>query len=168
MPLRLLRRPALHAAAALILLLGAFAAQANPLQTDNERKFMVRSEQSAEDSLFALEQAVIGKGLKIAYHSHFGDMLARTREDVGSDKVLFTKADLLVFCSATLTRKMIEAEITDISFCPYTIFVFERPEEPGASYVGFRRLSGPEDGPDSPKGIIDAMLTEIAQEAAGL
>lgn len=161
------RSLALTAAALLALFSAVAPATAEPLVPGDQQTVLIRADQSAEDTLFSLEQAIIGAGLAIDYHSHIGDMLERTRADVGSDKVLFTKADILVFCSAALSRRMMEADITAIAQCPYSIFVFERPEEPGASYVGFRRVSGPDDAADSPRGEIDALLKELAEEAAG-
>lgn len=146
----------------------AFSATAAPLESTDDRVVLMRVDQPAEDTLFDLEQAIVGQGLVIDYHSHVGDMLARTREDVGSDRILFTKADIFVFCSAALSREMMEADLTTVALCPYSMFVIETPEEAGASYVGYRRLARSDTPADSPLAKIDALLDGIAKEAAGL
>ena len=61
---------------------------------------------SFDDATFAVESAIVGQGLVIDYVSHVGEMLNRTGADVGSDKAIFTAADIFVFCSAVVSREM--------------------------------------------------------------
>jgi uncharacterized protein (DUF302 family) len=113
---------------------------------------------SFEDATFAVENAIIGRGLVIDYVSHVGDMLARTAADVGSDVELFEAADVFLFCSATASRRAMEADLANIAYCPYGIFVADSGEE---VTIGFRNL---------PQGAMDEvqfLLDEIAKEAAG-
>ncbi|OWU71908.1 hypothetical protein ATO2_00825 [Roseovarius sp. 22II1-1F6A] len=111
---------------------------------------------SFEDAAFALENAILGKGLVVDSISHVGDMLARTREDVGSDVEIYDNADMYLFCSAVLSRKMMEADPLNLAHCPYGIFVMERE---GAVQIGFR------DYPEGPMQEVQSFLDEIAQEA---
>ena len=53
--------------------------------------------ESFDDVAFAVESAILSKGLVIDHVSHTGEMLERTRADVGSDKVLFLAADVYEF-----------------------------------------------------------------------
>ncbi len=111
---------------------------------------------SFEDAAFAVESAIIGRGLVIDYVSHTGEMLNRTAADVGSEKELFTEADIFLFCSAQISRKVMEADPMNIAHCPYGIFVTERD---GAVTVGYRTY---------PKGEmqeVQALLDGIVQEA---
>lgn len=120
-----------------------------------------------EDVRFALENAIVNRGLVIDYVSHIGDMLARTGADVGGKKEIFANAQSMLFCSAVLSRAAMEADPANISFCPYSLFVYETADTPGKIVVGFRNLT--ETGSDaSQKAIADvnALLDEIAQEAA--
>ncbi|SMX46140.1 hypothetical protein COL8621_02984 [Actibacterium lipolyticum] len=117
---------------------------------------------SFDDVVFALENAVIGQGLVIDSVSHTGDMLERTKGDVGSDVTLFTKADVFSFCSAALSRKVMEADYTNIQFCPYDIFIYTRPDAPGETVVGYRTF------PEGPMQEIQALMDSIAKEAAGV
>jgi hypothetical protein len=70
---------------------------------------------SFEDATFSVESAIIGKGLVIDYVSHTGEMLNRTGADVGSDVALFSEADIFVFCSASLSREVMEADPMNIA-----------------------------------------------------
>ncbi|MDX1786121.1 DUF302 domain-containing protein [Roseovarius sp. ZX-A-9] len=111
---------------------------------------------SFDDAAFVVESAIIGRGLVIDHVSHTGEMLARTAADVGSDKVLFDEADIFLFCSAQLSRKVMEADPMNIAHCPYGIFVAERE---GAVMIGYRVY------PEGPMQQVQALLDEIVQDA---
>ena len=97
-------------------------------------------EDSFENVAFAVESAIVGEGLVIDYVSHVGEMLERTRADVGSDVQLFTQADIFVFCSATVSRQVMEADPMNLQHCPYGIFVAERADSPGTVMVAVEAL----------------------------
>ena len=166
--MRLTLKSALFAA---VLLLGpSFAAapsMAEPLVSKDDRVVLIRSEQAVDDAIFALEQAILGKGLVIDYKSHVGDMLERTGKDVGSSVKLFDRAEIFVFCSASLSRAAMEEDIASVGLCPYSVFAFAHPGEKDVSYVGYRRLSKADMAKDSALRKVDALLQEIAEEAAG-
>lgn len=111
-----------------------------------------------EDAAFGLESAIVGKGLVIDHVSHTGEMLSRTAADVGSDVVLFGQADVFMFCSAVLSRKVMEADPMNIVHCPYGVFVAERA---GEVMIGYRTY------PEGPMKEVQALLDEIVREAVG-
>ena len=113
-------------------------------------------EGSFEDAAFAVESAIIGRGLVIDYVSHTGEMLNRTAADVGSEKELFKEADIFLFCSAQLSRKVMEADPMNLAHCPYGVFVAERA---GDVMIGYRQY------PQGPMQEVQALLEEIVQEA---
>jgi uncharacterized protein (DUF302 family) len=113
---------------------------------------------SFDDATFSVETAIVGRGLVIDYVSHTGDMLNRTGTDVGSSTKLFEAADIFVFCSAVLSRKVMEADPMNIAQCPYGIFVAERE---GEVMVGYRHY------PEGPMQEVQALLDSIAREAVG-
>lgn len=113
---------------------------------------------SFDDATFGVETAIVGRGLVIDYVSHTGEMLARTAEDVGSDVKIFEAADIFLFCSAVLSRKVMEADPMNIAHCPYGIFVAERD---GQVMVGHRTY------PDGPMAEVEALLDDIVREAVG-
>jgi uncharacterized protein (DUF302 family) len=111
---------------------------------------------SFDDATFAVENAIIGKGLVIDHISHTGDMLARTAEDVGSDIEIFRAADVFLFCSAVVSRKVMEADPLNIAHCPYSIFVTDTA---GAIAIGYPTY------PEGPMQEVQAFLDEITQSA---
>ena len=117
-----------------------------------------------------LMDAIVNRGYVIDYEAFVGEMLARTGADVGAEKTIFKdgNANVMQFCSAVLSRNAMEADIMNLSFCPYGVFVYENAEAAGIVTVGFRRLD--EIGSDESKaaiGEVNAVLDEIAKEAAG-
>ena len=91
-----------------------------------------------DDIAFAVENAIVNAGLVIDGRSKVGEMLARTKEDVGGEKDLYTHGDVFTFCSATVSREVMEADIMNLQHCPYSIFLFETPDAPGRITVGRR------------------------------
>ncbi len=112
--------------------------------------------------------AIVKRGFVVDYTAHVGAMLARTAKDVGASKTIYFDAQSLQFCSATLSRRTMEADPANIAFCPHVIFVYALPGSPGMTYVGYRPLSRV--GSKQSKTAIDAvnaLLDGIAREAAG-
>jgi uncharacterized protein (DUF302 family) len=118
-------------------------------------------EDSFDAITFAVESAILDAGLVIDHTSHTGEMLERTRADVGSDTVLFTAADIFSFCSATVSRQVMEADLSNIQNCPYTIFVYETPDAPGKVTVGHRAYQGS-------MAPVRNLMSDILTEALGL
>ncbi|WP_298558106.1 DUF302 domain-containing protein [uncultured Aliiroseovarius sp.] len=109
-----------------------------------------------DDATFAVETAIVGQGLVIDYVSHTGDMLERTKGDVGSDVTIFEAADIFLFCSAKISREVMEADAANISFCPYSIFVTDTN---GEVRIGYRTY------PEGEMQKVQALLDGIVQEA---
>jgi len=115
-----------------------------------------------ENVLFAVQN----RGLVLNYTSHIGAMLARTGKDIGRGRVIFRDAELLEFCSAAVSRGMMEADPHNIVFCPYSIAVYTLPAEAGTVYVAYRKP--PATGSDASAQALRAvgkLLDEIAEEA---
>jgi uncharacterized protein (DUF302 family) len=115
-------------------------------------------EGSFEDATFAVESAIVGRGLVIDYVSHVGEMLSRTGGDVGSDTHLFDAANVFLFCSAVTSRNVMENDLMNIAYCPYGIFVADTGDD---VMVGFRNF------PDGAMQEVQALLDDIVQEAVG-
>ncbi len=113
---------------------------------------------SFEDAALSVESAIIGRGLVIDYVSHTGEMLNRTAGDVGSDVKLFAAADIFLFCSAQLSREVMEADPMNIAHCPYGIFV---TDVDGTVMIGHRTY------PEGEMQKVEALLNDIIQDAIG-
>jgi uncharacterized protein (DUF302 family) len=138
-----------HLAAVLCLMSGAAAA---------EQPIVHAFDGSFDDASFAVENAIIGQGLVIDYTSHVGEMLNRTGADVGSDEMIFSEADVFLFCSAVVSRVVMEADPMNIQHCPYGIFVAQQGDEV---------LIGHRDYPDGAMQAVEDLLEEIVMEAIG-
>ena len=111
---------------------------------------------SFEDATFAVESAILDRGLVIDFVSHVGEMLNRTGEDVGSEKMIFKAADIFIFCSAVVSRQVMEADPMNIAHCPYGVFVAEADD---GVIVGHRTY------PDGPMEKVETLLSDIVDEA---
>lgn len=128
----------------------------------------VKVEAAFEDVAQDISDAIINRGYTVDHKSYIGKMLKRTRSAVGSDKEIYKNAELVQFCSAVLSRNMMEADPGNIAFCPYVIFYYEKADEPGVIHIGFRRMS--EQGSEASKTAmitINSLLEEIIGEVAG-
>jgi uncharacterized protein (DUF302 family) len=141
----------------------ALAADPNPIVSYSKT---AKFEDVREDLKLAIE----GKGLVIDYQSFVNRMLERTGKDVGSARKLYTDAQAFVFCSAALSRKTMEAEPANVSFCPYSIMVYATAQQPGTVHVSYRRPWRPDGSAASKAALkeVEALLDRIAREALGL
>lgn len=142
-------------------ILGLLLALALPALAAAEGVKLYEADASFEDAAFAVESAIVNQGLVIDYVSHVGAMLNRTREDVGSDRTLFANADVFLFCSAVVSREVMEADPDNIAYCPYSVFVTEAGDGSGTVRIGYRTM------PAGPMQKVEALLDAIAREAAG-
>ena len=125
------------------------------------------SKKGAFDGIaFDVENAIIEKGLVIDVKGDVGGMLKRTGADVGSDKELYAGAKYFAFCSAILSRKMMEADPENLGLCPYIVFVYELKSDPGTVIAGYRSVGerGDDASEDALKAV-DEMLEGIVKSA---
>jgi len=151
-------------AAGLIAAVGSF-----PALADMDDMRVVKAKASFADVKQDVADAIINRGYVIDHNAKVGNMLDRTGKAVGSALKIYNGAETVQFCSAVLSRKMMEADPANIVFCPYVIFYYERTDEPGTVYVGYRELD--EEGSDASeaaKKTINKLLGEIIKEAAGV
>lgn len=110
--------------------------------------------------------AIENHGLVVNHESRVGEMLERTGKDIGDAKPIYVRAEVLEFCSATLSRRVMEADARLLAFCPYAIGIYTLPGESGKVHVVYRRprLEGTGAGAQ-PLRQVDQLLHEIVQEA---
>ncbi|MDA1090061.1 MAG: DUF302 domain-containing protein [Proteobacteria bacterium] len=114
----------------------------------------------------AVADGILNRGFVIDYHGFVGNMLKRTGKDVGSAKALYKDAEFYQFCSASLTRKAIEADPRNIGYCPYVVVVYELASTAGTVHVGYRQpgMVGSAESKEA-MATIDKLLDDIAREA---
>lgn len=117
-----------------------------------------------------LKLAIEAKGLVVDHESHIGRMLERTGKDVGSTRRIYADGQAFVFCSASLSRRTMEADPANIAFCPYSIVVYATAQEPGKVHVAYRRpwRAGGSAASRAVLKEVEKLLDGIAREALGL
>jgi uncharacterized protein (DUF302 family) len=117
-----------------------------------------------------LKLAIEGRGLVIDFQSFINRMLERTGKDVGSARKLYADAQAFVFCSAAYSRKTMEADLANVSLCPYSMLVYATAQEPGKVHVSYKRPWRPDGSAASKAALkeVEALLDGIAREALGL
>ncbi len=118
---------------------------------------------------FDVESAIVDKGLVIDTKGDVARMLQRTGQDVSQDsRDIYVGATYFTFCSAVLSRKMMEADPATMGLCPYVVYVYETKANPGEVVVGFRELE--DAGSDQAEDVleeIDKWLDGIVRSAIG-
>lgn len=119
------------------------------------------TDQSYDDVMFGLENAILDFGLVISEHNHVGDMLERTKADLGATETIYAYADIFGFCSAPLSRAAMLEDPMNIRFCPYNIFLYQISE-------GFPVIIGYDVYPEGALQDVQALLDDITRSAIGL
>jgi len=112
-----------------------------------------------------LISAIEQRGIKISNTAYISNMLQRTGEDVGDAKPIYKHAEAIMFCSAKLSRDMMQADPHNIVFCPYTILIYELARDPGTTYLSYRLpyyQAGAENHASQTK--VDELLSRIIEE----
>ena len=119
------------------------------------------TDQSYDDVMFGLENAILDFGLVISEHNHVGDMLERTKADLGATETIYAYADVFGFCSAPLSRAAMLEDPMNIRFCPYNIFMYQISED-SPVIIGYDVY------PEGALQDVQALLNYITRSAIGL
>jgi uncharacterized protein (DUF302 family) len=92
-----------------------------------------------EDVKERVVMAIENRGMVVDHTAHVGAMLERTGKDIGRDRRIYLKADVIEFCSAGVSRATMEADPRNLVFCPYAVGVYVLPDEPQRVYVIYRK-----------------------------
>ena len=124
-------------------------------------EWMVRRQvaSSFTDTRDAIVTAIENRGIVINYTAHIADMLERTGADIGARRKVFEQAEIIEFCSAGLSRKMMEADPHNIVLCPFAISVYTLPGDKPGTWVAYRKPQG------KAAAMVEGLLKEIAGEA---
>ncbi len=115
-----------------------------------------------------LQTALNDRGLMVSSVSHIGKMLVRTGTSFEGAKKIFAQARGLVFCSAVLSRTMMETNPHFIAFCPYQIMVYSLPGQEGTVYLSYRRLLWNNGRNQEPLKKIEQLLNDLVSEVIEL
>lgn len=132
-----------------------------PISLAAQDRFSVVVNETFDDMTFAVESAIIDRGLVIDNITFVGEMLKRTAADVGAVEVIYNDAVIYNFCSAILSREVMSLDPTNIRYCPYSIYVFTTPDSPDTTTIGHPIYLYPE------MEKINDLLRDIIFDAAG-
>ncbi len=123
--------------------------------------WIVRQQTAASfaDTREAIVLAIENRGLVINFTSHIADMLDRTGADIGTGRKVFEQAEIVEFCSASLSRKMMEADPHHIVLCPFAISIYTLPGDQRGTWVAYRKPQG------KSAAMVEGLLKEITAEA---
>ena len=112
-----------------------------------------------------VEAAIEGKGLKINHTNKIAEMLERTGKDLGAAKQVYVSGEQFEFCSARISRQMMEADPHAMVLCPYIISVYTIPNDKNV-YIAYRKPAASKN-PALKKALadVDKLLTEIIKDA---
>lgn len=87
-----------------------------------------------------LVSAIKSRGLVISYTSHAKTMLDRTANAVGiKDSVYPTGAQIILFCKANTSHKLVQANPHYVALCPYAISVYDIQGAEGKVFFSYRK-----------------------------
>ena len=120
---------------------------------------------SYQDVRDNLQMAIEGKGLKITNTNHIAEMLDRTGKDIGETRQVYENAEQFEFCSATVSRHMMEADPHAIVMCPYSVVVYTVPNDKTV-YLAYRKPADTKN-PALKQTLVDLekLLTDIIKDA---
>jgi len=118
-----------------------FQAKNNSIKQTCNDPVVIKSVRGNFDDVWdSLKFALNERGLVISSVSHIQEMLDRTGKALGRTKKIYIKAKVMEFCSAVISRDMLERNPHFISFCPYQIMVYTLPDNDERVYLSYRRL----------------------------
>lgn len=129
---------------------------------------VVKSKQgNFEDVRDDLVNAIEGRGIKINHSNYIAEMLERTGKDLGATKQVYLQGEQVEFCKSNLSRAQMEADPSNMVFCPYIISVYTTPADANKVYVAYRKPLAPGAGKATQQALkdIDKLLLEIVTEA---
>jgi len=124
-----------------------------------------KAEGAFKDVRDSVQMAIEGKGLVINHTNQIAGMLERTGKDLGATKQVYVQGEQFEFCSATISRRMMEADARAITMCPYIVSVYTVPGDPNV-YIAYRRPPATGNAAlDKALGEVATLLDEIIEEA---
>ncbi len=162
------------AAVGLLLMAAGCAAPAKATRegaTSPETVVIYAVEGDYDDVWDDLKMALGDRGLVISTISHVGEMIDRTGKALGRTRPIFAKANVMSFCSAVISRDMLEQNPHLVAYCPYEIAVYSLAGRPGTIYLSYRHIDwpDPQDRPvlDAVEGLLDGIVRDVAASYGG-
>jgi hypothetical protein len=112
------------------------------------------------------KNAIQERGLYINNIMHLGEMLERTGKDLGIGGPIYSRAESIEFCSATLSRKMTEENPLRLVNCPFILSIYTLPGKEGKTFIVHRTVAEEETATSPAMREVAEMLKGVAEGAA--
>lgn len=122
---------------------------------------LFKAQGTFQDVRDAVQFAIEGEGLKITNTNHIGEMLQTTGKDIGATRKVYEHAEQFEFCSATISRRMMEADPHAIVMCPYSVVVYTVPNDKTV-YIAYRKP------PATKNQALNKALAEVEKLLSGI
>lgn len=119
-----------------------------------------------EESLSTLKEIIKGKGINIAHTLPPSEMLERTGPAFGITEKVLKNGEIIEFCSAKISHKLIQANFENINLCPFTISIYVLTSDPDNVRLTYRK---PYVLDEASKAAVDEMtdlMEDIIEETA--
>ncbi len=121
------------------------------------------TDSSFSDVMDGLKMAIQERGMYINNVMNMGEMLERTGQDLGLGSSPFGQAESIEFCSAVLSREMIQEEPARMVNCPFIISVYTLPGDAETTYVAHREVPADQVAASPVMAKVAEMLRSIAE-----
>jgi len=122
------------------------------------------TEASFEDAKDDLLEAIASNGLVISYTSHAKSMLDNTAAVSSINKTVYADAEILLFCKADLSHKLVAGNPHNIVLCPYSIAIYVLNDEPERVYLSYRTVPASDEKIKALMKPIEDLLINIIEE----
>lgn len=122
------------------------------------------TEGSFEDAKDDLLEAIASNGLVISYTSHAKTMLDNTAEVSSVKGSVYSDAEILLFCKADLSHKLVAGNPHNIVLCPYSIAIYVLTAEPERVYLSFPSVQTSDEEIKALTKPIEELLISIIEE----
>ena len=133
----------------------------------DESPFVVTQvEGEYEDVLDSVKTAIKGKGINIAHTLPAAEMLNRTGKDFGVTSNVYLNAEIVEFCSASISHRLAQKNSANIMLCPFSISVYVTNDDPKHVNLAYRRpVAGKESAQEVGEVVklIESIITEASE-----
>lgn len=144
----------------IFLLIVSFACQSTQ-PSYHSSSISYSTEGEFEDVKEDLIRSIEAQGAVVSYTAHSSAMLNRTALTLEIEKQIYDKAEIVLFCKAELSHKMVQADPHSLVLCPYPISIYTLSNAPETVYITIRKP------PSEPKeyAAVHRLLTKIILDA---
>lgn len=146
-----------------LLSLCLFTLALQPLRADESPIVVTQVEGEYAEVLESVKAAIRGKGINIAHTLGAAEMLNRTGIDFGISNNVYLHAEIVEFCSASISHKLSQKNSANITVCPFAISVYVTSDDPKHVKLAYRRPTAGEESAQEIGEVVKLVESIIAE-----